>query len=467
MLNTIEPYRDFLKKKLTFGIDSGFDISVDQLNKNQFEWQKVITRWGLKKGKCAFFLDTGLGKTISQLSWSDEIYKETKSNILVYAPLAVSHQTIREGEKFGIKVHRCDSQNDVKPGINITNYQRIHQFDAEKFGGVVLDESSFIKDWQGKFRNELIDRYRLVPYKLCCSATPSPNDYMELGSTSTFLGLMTQPEMLSTFFINDTKDTGTWRLKGHVEKNKFWEWIASWAVVVKKPSDIGFSDEGYNLPPLNYIEHIIPYKGHKNGIFVQQVKGLNDLRQSLKETMEERCKLVADIVNRSDNSKIWSIWCNYNDESALLTKLIRGAVEVSGSVKDSEKVKRIIDFFDGKTRALVTKPQIAGHGINLQICHDVVLTGLTHSFEKFYQTIRRHWRFGQKHEVNVHLVMGERERSVYETVRQKEAAMESMFNNMRFHMKDLVKKEIFSTTSKALDYNPTKNIVIPKWFCKK
>ena len=459
----MKSYDEFLLEKLAYNKPSGFEVDVKQLNKNLFDWQALLVKWSLFKGKSALFWDTGLGKTLAQLSWSDAICKKFKGEaILGYAPLAVSHQTVREGKKFGIEVNRCDSQSDVKPGINITNYERLEKFNHGSFIGIFLDESGRIKADTAEFTQAVIDSYIKTAYKLCCSATPSPNDYTELGNTSEFLGVMTMSEMKSMFFINDAGDTtAKWRLKGHVLNNRFWEWLSSWCVMIQKPSDIGFSDEGYILPKLNYIEHVIPYKGKKKGYFVEQASGLTEVRDSMRETLEERCKVVADIVNPS--KEIWVTWCNLNPEGQRLNQLINNSVEVSGSTKDDLKIKYFLEFSDNKIKCLVTKPKIGMFGMNWQNCNNIVVTGMSHSFEQFYQLIRRFWRYGQTKEVNVHIAYGEREGDVLKTVKRKEKQMKDMFSSMVRHMKVLMKSELEKTTRKETEYNPKIEMKLPSW----
>lgn len=310
-------YSEYLKEKLISIKPSGFKVELDSLNSMLFDWQKILVRWALYKGRSALFEDCGLGKTPQQLEWANQVHKHTGGNIIIFAPLAVSQQTVREGQKFGIEVNICKSQSDVKSGINITNYERLEKFDPNKFIGIVLDESSIIKNFTGKFRNKIIEAYARTPYKLACSATPSPNDYTELGNTAEFLGVMSRSEMLSMFFINDTGDTtASWRLKGHVADNKFWEWLSQWSIMIQKPSDIGFGDDGFILPELVIHEHVIP--AEKNGWFVEPALGLSEIRKSMRETLEERCSTVADIVNSSRD--VWAVWCNLNDESKCLSE---------------------------------------------------------------------------------------------------------------------------------------------------
>lgn len=453
-------YHRFLSEKLSAHKPSGFEISLGSLNSNLFDWQKILVRWALFKGKAALFEDCGLGKTLQQLEWALQVHKYTGQDVLIFAPLAVSQQTVREGAKFGITVNRCLDSKDVKPGINITNYERIDLFDHARFVGIVLDESSIIKDFTGAFCNNLIEKYSDTPYKLACSATPSPNDYTELGNTAEFLGVMTRSEMLSMFFINDSGDTtASWRLKGHVKDNKFWEWLASWCVAIQKPSDIGFDDNGFILPELVMHEHIIPAEA--NGWFVEQASGLSEIRDSMRETLEDRAEVCAAIVNASDD--IWAVWCGLNDESKRLTALINGAVEVCGSDSADHKEKSFLDFADSKIKALVTKPKIAMWGLNWQNCNHVVVTGLSHSYEQFYQLVRRFYRFGQTKPVHVHIVIGEREGIVLDAIRRKEKQAAEMFAGMIRHMRNITITELQHTQRKATGYSPTVEMVLPSF----
>ena len=454
----MKKYEDFICRKFKNHNPTGF--LQEKLNKNLMDFQHAITKWALYKGRSAIFSDCGTGKTIVQLEWAHQVYLYTGNDVLIYAPLAVSQQTVREGRKFGISVNRCQGQEDVKPGINITNYERLDKFDPGAFVGVVLDESSIIKDFTGKFRNRLIDAYAAVPYKLACSATPSPNDYTELGNTAEFLGVMSRSEMLSMFFINDSGDTtASWRLKGHVADNKFWEWLSTWCVVLQKPSDLGFKDDGFILPELKIHEHVIP--AEKNGWFIEQAEGLSGIRESMRETMEDRCRVAAEIVNKSDDQ--WCIWCSLNQESELLSRMIDGAVEVKGADDPDHKEAALLGFAEAKISRLVTKPKIAMWGLNFQNCSNSVVTGLSHSYEQFYQLVRRFYRFGQTRPVNIHIVIGEREMGVLDTIKRKEKQIADMFAGMVRHMQKLTVQELQHSTRKTTPYNPTVEMILPKF----
>ena len=303
-------YHDFLKSKIKSATSSGFCIEADRLNENLFRWQKDVVRWSLAKGKSALFEDTGLGKSIQQLAWADEVVKHTGGAVMIYAPLSVAYQTQREGEKFGIYSNVVRQQSEVKAGINIANYDILDHFDAAVFQGVVLDESSILKNFSSKTKQFIINNYKCVPYRLACTATPAPNDYMELGNHAEFLGVMTRTEMLSTFFVHDGSDTAKWRLKGHAEA-KFWEWIASWACVIKTPADLGYSDKGYILPDLKIQQHIVESNIFNDGqgqelLFTQVAQTLNERRYARRESLSERVSKAAEIANGSDEQVL--IW---------------------------------------------------------------------------------------------------------------------------------------------------------------
>lgn len=457
----MKSYSDFLQSKTMDHKSSGFEVDLDSLNPMLFDWQKVLTRWSLYKGRAALFEDCGLGKTPQQLDWAFQVCQKTGGNVLILAPLAVSHQTEREGRKFGIPVNVCKTDRDIKPGINITNYERLHYFDPSQFVGVVLDESSILKNFAGKFRNQIIESFLNTPYKLACTATPAPNDFTELGNTAEFLGVMTRPEMLSMFFINDTSRVGTWRLKGHVKNNLFWEWLSSWAIMMRKPSDIGFEDGPFILPDLKIFEHVVQYDGPRYTLFVEPANTLQERRQARRDSLEERVELTADMVN-SNGSK-WLAWCNLNVESEELKRAISGAVEVKGSDKPEYKESALIDFADGNIKCLVTKPRIAGFGMNFQVCSNMAFVGLSDSYEQFYQAVRRCWRFGQENIVNAHIVTGEREGNVVANIKRKETDMELMFSGMVQHMKKSMHQELTHFKQSRTDYIPKTEMRLPPW----
>lgn len=452
-------YQQFLENKKFTMPDAGF--VVNRLNEHLAPFQQDITRWNLGKGKSATFAGTGLGKTRMQAEWSYQVCEETKGNVLILAPLAVASQTVREGQAVGIEINLCDEQSDVRPGINIANYEKLHKFDPDKFKGIVLDESSILKSYSGKIRNQIIDSFRNTPYRLACTATPAPNDYMELGNHAEFLGVMSRSEMLSMFFVHDGGETQKWRLKGHAE-DKFWEWVASWAVMLQNPSDLGYEDGDYILPPLNIIDHVVKTSTTSEGfLFAVEAKTLQERQQARRDSIEQRVAQAADLANSTD--KPFLIWCDLNRESELLTRAINGAIEVKGSDSPEHKAKAMLDFADGKIRALVTKPSIAGFGMNWQHCSDMAFVGLTDSFEQVYQAIRRCYRFGQKNEVNAHMIVSDMEGAVAANIKRKEQEFEAMYQAMVQHTKHITSKNIKATTIDKTEYTAHKNMLVPDW----
>lgn len=319
-------YEEFLKTKEIQSINDGLKIDMAELNNALFPFQKDIVSWALQKGRAAVFSDCGTGKSLMQLEFARIVSEKTGCKALIVAPLSVVKQTAKEGDKFGIKTTVCRQQADVTGGINITNYEMLGHFDADAFGCVVLDESSILKSFTSKTRDELIDKFQMTGYKLCCTATPSPNDQSEIGNHAEFLGIMSRTEMLATYFIHDGSDTSKWRLKGYGEK-RFWEWVATWAVCVRTPEDLGYSKEGYELPQLNLIEHIVKSKVHDYELFARLAETLSERRQARKESMTDRVEVARDLCASSDDS--WLVWCDYNAESAALTAQIEGGVRGS------------------------------------------------------------------------------------------------------------------------------------------
>ena len=458
-------YDDFLKTKGDKVISSGFEKPRELINSNLFDWQKDIVYWALRKGRAALFEDCGLGKTIQQLEWAQSVSEHENMPVLIVAPLAVADQTWREGDRFGYHVTICRTQNDVKPGINITNYEMLDHFDADIFGGVVLDESSILKNFFSKTRTQIIDMFRDTPFKLSCTATPSPNDYMELGNQAEFLGIMTRTEMLATYFIHDGGDTSKWRLKGHAEQ-KFWEWLANWAVVLTSPADLGYPADGYNLPTLNTVEHLVEVKcqvfDENFTLFQRVAQTLSERREARRNSLAERCQCAADLIQTAPDEQ-WLVWCDLNDESSLLANLIPGAVEVRGSDKPDDKAAALVGFTNGEIRYLVTKPSIAGFGLNWQGCHNMIFVGLSDSYEMMYQAIRRCYRFGQEHEVNVHVVTSAAEGAVKENVDRKEKQCAFMTAEMVKHTKEILEHDIRGTVRITIPYNPQVDMVIPDW----
>lgn len=448
-------YKSFLEKKTIVSKDTGFTVNRKDLNNNLFEYQKDIVIWALKKGKSAIFADCGLGKSLMQLEWAEKVHEETNGSILILAPLAVTEQTYREGIKFGINSKVVECQEDVINGINITNYEKLDKFDTSVFNGIVLDESSILKSFTGKVRNQIIENFKNTPYKLACTATPAPNDYMELGNHSEFLGVMTRSEMLAMYFVHDGGNTSKWRLKGHAT-DVFWQWMSSWAVVITNPRDLDYEIEGYDLPKLNIHEIIVD--GDEP---IVETLTLTQRRQARKDSLEDRCKAAADLVNNSNEN--WLVWCNLNDESKLLHELINDSVEVKGSDKAKHKTDSSISFANGDIKCLVSKPLIFGMGLNFQSCHNMIFVGLSDSYEQYYQAVRRSWRFGQEHEVNVYIVISAKEGCVKENIERKQEDANTMQQEMLKHTKEITKENIKATCRISTPYNNNLKMILPVW----
>ena len=437
-------YTDFLESKRLVNIPTGFE-PTGKINQTLFDFQRDIVLWALKKGKAAIFLGTGTGKTFIQLEWSRHVHEYTGSDILILAPLAVAQQTVNEGEKLGIEVILCRSQDDVKPGINITNYEMLHRFDTSKFVGVVLDESSILKSFEGKTRIEIISKFQDTPYRLACTATPAPNDHMELGNHAEFLGIMSRTEMLATYFVHDGGDTSKWRLKRHAIK-AFWEWLASWAIVLRNPSDLGYDGSAFNLPLLNIHEIITD----KTGYVVKEVSTLQERRKVRHDTITSRVECAAKIASADDEPCI--IWCDLNAESEALTRAITGAVEIKGSHDSEYKKDAMLKFSSGEIKKLITKPSIAGFGLNWQHCSKIIFVGLSDSFEQYYQAVRRCWRFGQKKPVDVYIITSEKEGAIIKNIKRKEKEFEEMIQGVISATQEITQKNITKTDCKKEPY---------------
>lgn len=450
-------YQDFLENKSSIHHSHGHKCLADL--SDAFHYQKPVVEWACEKGRAAIFQDCGLGKSYEQLAWSDSVHRKTNGKILIVAPLSVASQTVKEGSKFGFDVNRCRENDQIKPGINITNYEILSHFDCSQFDGIVLDESSVLKNYSGKIRNDIISFFNQTPYKLACTATPAPNDMMEIGNHSEFLGVMSRTEMLATYFVHDGGETSKWRLKGHAPK-AFWKWLASWALMMKKPSNIGFSDDGFELPKLNVNYHFVEFGTPDNGeLFKSMAVGLNEQRVVRRDSILARMEKAIEIINDEQ----WLIWCDLNNESSALSKAIPNSVEVTGSDKPEKKEAAIEGFLNGSITNLISKPRIFGYGLNIQHCHNMMFFGLSHSYEAMYQAIRRCWRYGQKHPVNVHIIVTDVERSIVENIQRKHEQAETMSIEMIKQMADFTKNEISKTTKQVSEYNATRQIKLPSW----
>lgn len=398
------------------------------------DFQAALVEWAVTMGASAIFADCGLGKTPMQLVWAENVVRHTNGRVLIIAPLAVSQQTVREAEKFGVTITRS-KDGKAHDGITITNYERLHLFNAADFVGAVCDESGILKSFDGEYRSQITEFMRKLRYRLLCTATPAPNDFTELGTSSEALGGLGHMDMLTRFFTNKnaTGAAGTrqfgksvdWRFKGHAE-TPFWRWVCSWARAVRKPSDLGFADGRFVLPPLTYREHAVSSRAPGNTLFPMPVAGLDEERAERRRTIAERCEKVAALVSHDRPALVW---CHLNAEGDLLEKIIPGAVQVSGSDSDDEKEERLTAFARGEIRCLVSKPKIGAWGLNFQHCAHVTFFP-SHSFEQFYQSVRRCWRFGQERPVTVDIVTSDGERWVLENMERKARAADRMFERI-------------------------------------
>lgn len=457
-----DKYQEFIERKSQ--LSSGFGFEPVWMPDFLFDFQKYLAEWNIRQGRSATLADCGLGKTIIQLVWAENVVRKTNRPVLVITPLAVGAQTVAEGEKFGIEAQRVTK---VRHGINVTNYERLHYFDPQDFAGVVLDESSILKSFDGTRRSEITEFMRTRPYRLLCTATAAPNDYIELGTSSEALGQLGHTDMLTRFFKNDQHTvkpmrdvrgfsqpgahTDKWRFKGHAEI-PFWQWVCSWARAMRKPSDLGFSDDRFVLPPLIENQHLVEAMEIADGfLFAIPAVGLQEQREERKRTIQERCEKVAELVDHRDAALCW---CHLNTEGDLMEKIIKGAVQVSGDDSDEEKEEKFMAFSSGQARVLVTKPKIGAWGLNFQHCNHVTFFP-SHSFEQYYQGVRRCWRFGQKRPVKVDIVTTEGEQSVMENLQRKASAADKMFSSLVSQMNSALRIE---RTSKY-----TNQERIPSW----
>jgi DNA modification methylase len=449
-------YEKFLRTKRKSIVESGFDVELPDLNNSMFDFQKFIVKRALKAGKYAIFADCGLGKTLMQLEWANHVSRKTKKPVLILAPLAVTGQTIKEGAKFHIEVQKYKA-DVIGEGIFIANYEQIENIDCSQFSGIVLDESSILKNFEGATKKLIIDEFKTTPYKLACTATPSPNDPMELGNHSEFLDVMGRNEMLAMYFVHDGGETAKWRLKGHATK-LFYQFIGSWAIMLNKPQDIGFEMDGYALPKLNLIEkQIITPKRNNGSLFNDAIISATNFNAELRSTQKERLEEVVRIVeSRPDENFI--IWIKQNAEGELLKKLLPEAIEVSGSDTNEFKEKHLLGFAENKFRILISKTKIASFGMNYQNCRNQIFASLDFSFEGLYQAIRRSYRFGQKNEVNIYLITTDTMANVKKSIDVKQNQFEIMQDEMAKAINANLNGDLLDTA--IFDLTETEN----EWF---
>jgi hypothetical protein len=452
-------YETFLQDKLAMrapsGIASGFSLPA-----SLFPHQSALTAWALRRGRAAIFADTGLGKSRMEVSWASAVSRHTNLPTIILTPVAVAAQTVAEGAALGIPVTHCRDGAEVRPGVNVTNYERLHRFDAAAFGGVVLDESSVIKHHDAKTFRILTDAFAQTPFKLPATATPAPNDWTELGTHAEFLGICTRAEMLAEFFVHDGGDTQTWRLKGHA-REMFWRWVVSWGALIRKPSDLGYDDGAYRLPPLHLHEHQVEIDMPLNGmLFAMEAQSLSERRDARRMSLEDRVRECAALVN-SEAGEPWVVWCDLNDESEALTAAINGAIEIRGSHDTDTKEARLQAFAAGKARVLVSKPSICGWGLNWQHAARIAFVGVTDSYEAFYQAVRRCWRFGQTRDVHVHVFASKAEGAVVANLKRKEREAGAMADALSAETAGSVAAEVTGSSRQSNPHQAGQRVSVP------
>jgi hypothetical protein len=457
-MERVMKYDEFLDSKAQAGSDYGFQpvFMPDWL----FDFQADLLDWAIKKGRASIMADCGLGKTPMELVWSENVVRKTGGNVLILTPLAVSAQMVREADKFGIRVSRSND-GVAQKGITITNYEQLHKFNPKDFAGCVCDESSILKSYNGTRRGEITAFMRKLPYRLLATATAAPNDYIELGTSSEALGYLGYMDMLNRFFKNDLNNSAQgrmrgevikWRFKGHAEE-PFWRWVCSWARAIRKPSDLGFDDKMFILPPMIEKEYEVDVETPAEGLlFALPAVGLKEQRDERRRSLAERCEKVASLVNHTGEPAL--VWCHLNEEGDMLEELIPDAIQVSGKDSDDAKEDRMLSFADGKTRVLITKPKIGAWGLNFQHCRHVTFFP-SHSFEQYYQGVRRCWRFGQTREVYVDLVTTEGEKGVLKNLQRKADQADKMFSNLVTEMNRAIHLSRINNFDKEME--------IPKW----
>lgn len=464
-----DPYLDLISRKAVAFTPRGFD-QIPDLHPDLFPHQRAVTEFSLHAGCSAMFLDTGLGKSFAALEWGRVVVERTNKPVLMLAPLAVGPQHEREARRFGIDAKYVRNADEIDGArIYITNYERVDNFIASIFGGVILDESSVLKSFAGVTTKKLIATFAGTPYRLCCTATPAPNDHTELGTHAEFLGVMRRDEMLPRWFIHDSADTGTWRIKGHAVAD-FWRWVASWSRCVSLPSDLGFDDTGYVLPPISVTEHMIEADRtidageETKGKFVGQQRlfrmpetSATSIHKEKRLTVEDRADLVAECID-SDPEESWIVWCDTDYEADAVIARIPDAQEVRGSMPLARKEATLDAFSRGDLRVLVTKPSIAGYGLNWQHCARMAFAGLSFSYENYYQAVRRCWRFGQTRDVEVHIAMADTEAAIKRVIDRKAGDHAAMKREMQTAMRAAHQAHLRKTT-----YTPTREAELPAW----
>jgi len=452
-------YADYISRKLSRVPPTGITGELS-MPASLFPHQQALTSWACKRGRAAIFADTGLGKSRMQIAWAEAVRRYTRKPVLILAPLAVAQQTVQEARELGVESVQCrDGAETSGVGIVVTNYDRLHRFDPQQFGAVVLDESSCIKHHDTKTLRTLLESFSDTPFKLCATATPAPNDWTELGTHAEFLGICTRQEMLAEFFTHDGGDTSVWRLKGHA-RHVFWRWVCSWGALVRRPSDLGFDDTAYALPPLHLHEHNVETEMPLNGmLFAAEAQTLSERRDARRLSIADRVADCASIVNA--DREPWIVWCDLNAEADALRQAIPDAVEIRGSDDAGKKEQLLADFAAGRIRVLITKPSIAGFGLNWQHCARMAFVGVTDSFESYYQAVRRCWRFGQKRDVHVHVFASSAEGAVVSNLKRKERDAQAMAESLSAETRDAVMAEVTGLKRETNTYNASRRVAVP------
>lgn len=462
-------YAEFLAAKRRKPPSSGFGCAPEDVRPSLFDFQRHITAWSVRRGRSAVWAATGLGKTRIQTEWLRLIRERAGGHGLILAPLGVAAQTVREAAQIGIRLAYVQDDAEASRTLAgdchavITNYERLHKIDPGRFGAVVLDESSILKAYSGTTKRALVAAFAKTPHRLCCTATPAPNDLEELCNHADFLGVMSPAEMRSTFFIADSRgEFMRYRLKGHA-RQAFYDWLASWAIACRTPADLGFDDSAYRLPELRIADHIIGTGWSAPGeLFTPRLEGVTQRAQVRRETLGARVAESIELI-RAEPGEQWLAWCGMNAEADAIAAAIPGAVNVQGSDDPDIKAARLLDFAEGRLRVLVTKPSLAGFGLNFQSCARMVFCGLSDSYEAYHQAIRRCWRFGQRRPVDVHIVLADAERVIAENVRAKERTAAGMTDGLIAAIAAQNRRDLFAGTSKADSYDPVRPLALPEW----
>ena len=471
LATTMPDYDEFVATKLTSSPATGL-TTVPELHPSLFPFQRDLVGWALRRGRAALFADTGLGKTRQEIEWARCVAEATGGRVLILAPLAVGAQTVREADRIGVSAKQVRYAGDIDdecPRIVVTNYDRIHHFEASAFAGVVCDESSVIKNESSKTFATLTEMFAKTAFRLCATATPSPNDYTELGTHAEFLGVCSRSEMLAEFFCHDGGETQVWRLKGHA-RSAFWKWVSGWAALIRKPSDFGYSDDGYNLPPLHITQHTIPidHTTHTENevgqsmLFAEPAKTLTERRVARKSSLTARVQSLVDVV-QAEPDEPWVIWCELNAEADALADALTGAVEIRGSDDAILKEQRLVAFGNGEFRILISKPSICGWGLNWQHASRMAFVGVKDSYESTYQAIRRCWRFGQTRPVHVHVFASELEGEVVKNLERKEQDALAMAEALSAETRETVRDAIHGQKRQTNAYAPSVAMARPKW----